>query len=514
VDPAPPSLAPGQRFDRYELLAPLGRGGMGVVWLARLGGARDFEKLVALKTLTPELAADPVWQTSLLDEARICARIDDVNVVHILDLGEQRGVLFVAMDWVDGDSLHQIDRLIVGRGLKWPPGVALRIVADACSGLHAAHELRDVATGTPFGVVHRDISPQNILVSTAGVTKIIDFGIAKAQGRSSVSTSSGSIKGKLRFMAPEQPLGTEVDRRADIWSLGAVLRVLLTGEAPYDASSDVGILAKLVGKEAPRALPSSMPAALKGIFERALAPTQSDRFATAAEMQSAIEAAMRQLGAVTTVKDVADFVAKNAGELAVRRKAQVSAALQAVRERTSSLAPTPWTGPELDSLLAGMGETAVETVAAPVETPPPTSGGTPSAHALPKPVTAVSAETRSAPRRRLAAIALVAGVVLGGAAGTFLLARWRTEPAPTSTASPAAVSPNASIVVVAPSSTTSTPGSAAATPPIVTAAVTSAASASVPMASAPASTRRTAPQRPPVGRPTAAPTTPQSQFGF
>jgi eukaryotic-like serine/threonine-protein kinase len=504
VQSAPTSLAPGQRFDRYELLAPLGRGGMGVVWLARLGGARDFEKLVALKTLTPELAADPVWQSSLLDEARICARIDDANVVNILDLGEQGGVLFVAMDWVDGDSLHQIDRALVARGLKWPPGVALRIVADACSGLHAAHELRDVATGTPFGVIHRDISPQNILVSTAGITKIIDFGIAKAQGRSSVSTSSGSIKGKLRFMAPEQPLGIQIDRRADVWSLGAVLRVLLTGEAPYDAASDVGILAKLVAKEAPRALPAGMPAALRGILDRALAPDAADRFATAAEMQSAIEAAMRPLGAATTVKDVAEFVSKNAGELAVRRKAQVSAALQAARERTTSLAPTPWTGPELDSLLAGMGETAVETVAEPV-VPPASAGATPSAHALPKPVVAERAEAQGTPRRRLAVIALVAGLVVG-VAGSLWIVRWRGEqPARTSAAPPAVVVPSAPVVAVAPASSPGASASAAspAIPP---------PSASVQAASAPASTRRPTAPRPPVPKPTTGPTTPQ--FGF
>src|SRR5258708_1447784 len=168
-------LRAGYRLDRYELLCPIATGGMATVWLARLRGKRGFEKLFAVKTIRTELVEDPRFQEMFLDEARIASGIQHPNVAQILDLGEQRDVLFIVMEWVDGDSLAKIRRLVTKIGGRVPVGLALRILADACAGLHAAHELRD-DHGEPLGIVHRDVSPQNILVSAGGAVKVIDFG--------------------------------------------------------------------------------------------------------------------------------------------------------------------------------------------------------------------------------------------------------------------------------------------------------------------------------------------------
>src|SRR5579884_1508717 len=210
-------LRAGYRLDRYELLCPIASGGMATVWLARMRGKRGFEKLFAIKTIRTELVEDPRFQEMFLDEARISSGIQHPNVAQILDLGEQDDVLFIVMEWVDGDSVAKVRKLVAKRGGKVPTGVALRLLADACAGLHAAHEHRD-AGGEPLGIVHRDVSPQNVLVSTAGAVKVIDFGIAKAQNRKQGETRTGVVKGKVQYMAPEQVnKGRTVDRRADVW---------------------------------------------------------------------------------------------------------------------------------------------------------------------------------------------------------------------------------------------------------------------------------------------------------
>src|ERR1017187_9688696 len=162
MDPVEPLLRPGDRLDRYELLCPIASGGMATVWLARLRGKRGFEKLFAVKTIRTELVDDARFQEMFLDEARIASGIQHPNVAQILDLGEQDDVLFIVMEWVDGDSLAKIRKLLAKRDAKLPIGIVLRVIADACGGLHAAHELRD-DRGEPLEIVHRDVSPHNIL---------------------------------------------------------------------------------------------------------------------------------------------------------------------------------------------------------------------------------------------------------------------------------------------------------------------------------------------------------------
>src|SRR5579883_2045042 len=242
-------LKAGYRLDRYELLCPIASGGMATVWLARLRGKRGFEKLYAIKTIRTELVDDATFQEMFLDEARIASRIQHPNVAQILDLGEQEDVLFIVMEWVDGDSLAKIRKVLSKRKATLPIGVTLRVLADACAGLHAAHELRD-ENGDPLDLVHRDVSPQNILVSTVGAAKVIDFGIAKAHGRKQGETRTGVVKGKIQYLAPEQvKKGAKVDRRTDVWALGVCLQELVVGKPPYGDDDDVEVIRKLMTDE-------------------------------------------------------------------------------------------------------------------------------------------------------------------------------------------------------------------------------------------------------------------------
>ncbi|HEY8039071.1 MAG TPA: serine/threonine-protein kinase [Polyangiaceae bacterium] len=325
-------LTPGYRLDRYELLGPLAEGGMASVWIARQRGKHGFEKLVALKTILPQYASDLRFQQMFLDEARIASRIEHFNVARIIDLGEEHDVLYLAMEYVDGDALSKLRRASEKKGQKIPPGIVLRVLADACSGLHEAHELRD-ADGKTLGVVHRDISPHNILVSTKGVTKLIDFGIAKARDRIAGETNAGVLKGKIQYMAPEQALGRPVDRRADIWAVGASLYHLLSGRPPYDAENTLGTLHLLTSGRPPLPLPANVHPAIAAIARKALTTPPDRRFATAAEMRDAIENAMIDARVATTTAEVAAYATEYLAERTAKRRQTIDIAIAAAAER-------------------------------------------------------------------------------------------------------------------------------------------------------------------------------------
>ncbi|HEV3191920.1 MAG TPA: serine/threonine-protein kinase [Polyangiaceae bacterium] len=330
-------LVPGYRLDRYELLCPIGTGGMASVWIARLLGKHGFEKLVAIKTILPRYARDPRFQQMFLDEARIASRIDHPNVAQILDLGDHQGVLFLAMEWVDGEALYKLARAVHETGVTFPPGVALRIVAEVCAGLHAAHELRD-RDGSPLGIVHRDVSPHNILIGDQGVAKIIDFGIAKARDRVAGDTETGSFKGKVKYMAPEQALSPRsTDRRADLWAVGAVLYFLISGRTPYGSDNDIATLARLASGKPPLPLPAQIPAAVRVVVQRALAWNANDRYSTADELRKATEDAMRELHVMTTSADVAAFFSNHLADRTDARKKAIARALRSAEERSHVL---------------------------------------------------------------------------------------------------------------------------------------------------------------------------------
>jgi serine/threonine-protein kinase len=332
VPPSVSPLTPGFKLDRYELLCPMAEGGMASVWIARQTGKHGFRRLVAVKTILPKYASEMRFQRMFIDEARIASRIEHANVAQILDVGEQHDVTYLVMEYVDGDALSKIHRELERKDMRVPPGVILRVLADVCGGLHAAHELRDDG-GLLMGVVHRDVSPQNVLVSGAGVAKLIDFGIAKARDRLSGDTNADQLKGKVRYMAPEQALGRTMDRRADLWAAGALLYHLLCGKPPYEGENDMQTLFLLSSGRPPSPLPTSVHPAIAALVKRALAHAPEKRFATALELGQAIEGAMVEANVVTTTAAVAAFLAEHASERAQKRKDAIALGLKAAEER-------------------------------------------------------------------------------------------------------------------------------------------------------------------------------------
>jgi serine/threonine protein kinase len=328
---APVQFIPGYRLDRYELLCPIAQGGMAAVWLARLQGKHGFEKLLAVKTILPSYAEDPRFRRMFLDEATIASRIEHPNVAQILDLGEHEGCLYLVMDWVDGESIAKLERAAHKASAIFPPAIVLRIMAEACAGLEAAHDLCD-AQGHSLNVVHCDVSPQNILVTPKGVVKVIDFGIAKARDRTNETTNPGSFKGKIHYMAPEQALGKPLDRRADVWAAGAVLYRLLTQRPVYDAENHLATLHRLTSSEPPPALPRHFPRMLANVIAQALAHDPTERYASCAAFKAALETVMATEGLTATTADVGRFVSTHLGERLDARRKAIAAALQVANE--------------------------------------------------------------------------------------------------------------------------------------------------------------------------------------
>lgn len=279
-------VVPGSHVGRYRLLAPLASGGMAQVWAAKPEGS-GFARTVALKLIRQEYTADEEYARMFVDEATVAASIRHPNVCETYELGRQDGVLFMAIEWVAGDSLAGI--LHRDQGLEpIPMPFAARIVADACAGLHAAHEAVG-PDGALLGVVHRDVSPPNILLSLQGQVKVSDFGIAKARFQLHSRTRTGEIKGKFAYIAPEQIGGRNIDRRVDLFALGCVLYVATVGLRPF--GSGPRAMSKILAGEykRPSSLIDGYPAELENVIARCLQKSPADRYATAEEMRMDLE---------------------------------------------------------------------------------------------------------------------------------------------------------------------------------------------------------------------------------
>jgi tRNA A-37 threonylcarbamoyl transferase component Bud32 len=306
---------------------------MASVWVARLQGKHGFEKTVAIKTILPQYAGDARFRNMFLDEARILSQIQHVNVAQILDMGEERGLLYLVMEFVDGDPVSKLLRQVSVRGLEVPAGVLLRVCADTCAGLHAAHELRDKPTGRPLGLVHRDVSPQNVLVTEDGAAKLIDFGIAKSAGRIAQDTNAGGVKGKILFMAPEQAAGRALDRRADVWSIGAMLYAAYARRTPFEGASELETLHALGRGDDPAPLADSVPRPLRDVVARATRFSPDARYATALALGRALEETMAKMGLAASPTDVAMFMATHMREGAEGRRRTIEFALKAAAQR-------------------------------------------------------------------------------------------------------------------------------------------------------------------------------------
>jgi len=299
---------------RYRILAQLGRGGMAEVYLAIARGAKGVNKLVVLKVLRSHLAEDPEFVSMFVDEARIAARLNHRNIVQTYEVAEESGRHFIMMEYLEGRSLSQIESTL--KPEKLPLDLSLRIFADALAGLHHAHELRDLE-GHPNGLVHRDVSPQNVFITYDGQVKIVDFGIAKA-ANSDNHTKEGVIKGKIRYMAPEQVIGVHLDRRADVFAVGVMLWHALTGKRLWDGvTDDITIMHRLVTNTPPLPTAGSIAdvsAELDAICSKAMAHSRDDRFATAAEFQEAIEEYLAKHPPVSASRAVGHFMEARFGD--------------------------------------------------------------------------------------------------------------------------------------------------------------------------------------------------------
>jgi serine/threonine-protein kinase len=413
-------LAPGYRLDRYELLGPLAEGGMASVWIARQRGKHGFEKLVALKTILPQYASDLRFQQMFLDEARIASRIEHFNVARILDLGEEHDVLYLAMEYVDGDSLSKLRRAWLKKNLPIPTNIVLRILADTCSGLHEAHEMRG-EDGKPLEIVHRDVSPHNILVSVKGVAKVIDFGIAKARDRLAGETNAGVLKGKIQYMAPEQALGKKVDRRADLWAIGATMYHLFTGKPAYDADNTLGTLHLLTSGRPPLPLPPTVHPAVAAVVRKALTTPADKRYRDAAEMRDAIEAAMIDAQLPATPADVAAFMNEHLSERTVKRRHVIDIALAAAAERERVEDLLKPTVDRTDSGVISAPASSMRTLAAGPEALRAEASQAPSSTSNPVDVPFALEAAGLRPRRTLILVSAAVGAVAAGAIAFVLL---------------------------------------------------------------------------------------------
>jgi hypothetical protein len=273
------ALQPGDRFGRYELVSWLGRGGMAETWRARLVGDAGVTKPVLIKKVLPEFSDDEAFISMFISEARISATLSHGNVAQVFDFGRVDGDYFLAMEYVDGQPLHRILKRAARSGLPaLPVPLATFIALEMCRGLHYAHTRAD-EKGAPLGIVHRDISPDNVLVGYEGEVKIVDFGIAKARSLRTFDTEPGVVKGKYLFFSPEQARGKQVDARTDVWATGLVLYELLCGQRPVTGPPQTVMMRMASGDfPSPKELRKDLPAELDEIVMRALSVDLAGRF--------------------------------------------------------------------------------------------------------------------------------------------------------------------------------------------------------------------------------------------
>lgn len=400
----PPEVRAGLVLGRYELLVPIAAGGMAQVWAARMKGARQFQKIVAVKTMLPKLSEDAQFEQMFLDEASLASQVKHPNAVEILDLGDQDGILFLVMEWIEGVPLNHLMKAAKGRG-GIPTAIAARIAMQACAGLHAAHELKN-DKGENIGLVHRDVSPQNLLVTFDGVTKVVDFGVAKATALGGGATQAGQVKGKVSYMAPEQVNGEGLDRRADVFALGIVLYALTTGKHPFRRESEAATMYNICSPD-PVVPPSSVvdgyAPELEPIIQKALAKNRDDRYPSC-------DAFFRALGQlpmhlrVGSDADVGRFVQELLGERRAEQKRRLDEALVRADANPSG----SWSG-------SGSGTTRVQMT---------TSGtGTQELSGL-----ASGMHRQTLKNRILGAAGLIALALSGGALAVMVLDRGDEQP--------------------------------------------------------------------------------------
>jgi serine/threonine-protein kinase len=449
-----PQAAPraGGVEDRYRSLFVIGRGGMGSVEVALECKGKGFDRVVALKTLLPEGARDPRHKEMFLREARLAALLQHANVVHAFAFGELFGELFLAMEYVEGEPLSRVlaTRMSSDSSVGLDPAIVAFVLAEACDGLHAAHELRDVG-GHPLHVVHRDVSPQNIMVAYAGHVKILDFGVAKFE-TGGHETRTGEVKGKMAYMSPEQALGEKLDRRSDLFSVGAVLFECVTGQRMWGSGTDLEVMRKLALEHPPRlnAVLPSAPGPLVDLHARLVARDPQARPPTARDVAAELRAFARARGAPDRAS-VRTLMRRLFAAEEAKRRAQLTQALERVAPNSAQRLSQ-----RLDSRPSADRTTSTE---------PVVMGATPSGM-LPR-----LDDGRDDPRRsRLglaialaAAVVVGAGVTAGAMRGSTRPAQPAQEGATPSSAAPAAQALTGPAPAPSPSTSTTPPATPATT---------------------------------------------------
>jgi serine/threonine protein kinase len=320
------SPATQREFGRYQLLSTLARGGMAELLLARLVGVGGFAKVVAIKRMLPHLSEDPGFVDMFLNEGRIAARMSHPNVCQVYELGEVDGQLYLAMEYLEGLSWEDLTPLFP-RGHGFELRITAGVLGQACDGLHYAHSLTD-ADGQPTPIVHRDVSPQNLFVTTEGICKVLDFGVSKVLTEGP-RTRTGMIKGKLPYMAPEQIRGEAVDPRADVFSAGVVLWEALTGERLFVRDSDYQIWKAVTEEEIPlvTAKVRGLPPAIDGVVMRALARDPERRYPTIRALAQDLRQVANALGGPLDPPEIAEAIRSMAAVALAERAKKVNAAL-------------------------------------------------------------------------------------------------------------------------------------------------------------------------------------------
>jgi len=451
-----PAVSSGpDRFGQYEILERIASGGMAELYRARRRGVEGFEKIVAIKKILPHLADNEGFITMFADEAKLAAQLNHPNIVHIYDLGKiEGGGYFIAMEHVEGRDLRAILDSARDLSMPLPVPLAIYVASKVASALDYAHRRRD-GEGRDLHIVHRDVSPQNILISYEGDIKLCDFGIAKAASKVS-QTESGALKGKIQYMSPEQAWGKPIDRRSDLFSLGAVLYELLTEQKLFRGDSDLTVLEKVRAASAspPSAVNTEVPKPLDAITLKALAKEPEDRYANASDLLRDLEQVLYSYTPAPGSADLAIFLHRLQAEEAAVAEAKAREAARAVPEAEVDQKPK-----RAKAAPVARRTGTITAVPAPTAAPPSGSGAPPAAPAGPKPTTSPDVFGSFAPRaddaERKGRTALLAGiaaaVLLLGAAGYWMITRKPSAPAapavaptaPPPTAVPVAVMPTA-----------------------------------------------------------------------
>lgn len=298
----------GDRFGQYVLQEKIATGGMAEVWKAQMRGVEGFQKTVAIKKILPHLSDNEDFVTMFIDEAKLAAQLSHNNIIHIYDLGKIGSSYYIAMEYIDGDDLKTILQRATDVGQPMPVEIAVFVASKIAAALDYAHRKRDF-NEEQMELVHRDVSPQNVLISHEGDIKLCDFGIAKAASKAS-HTQAGALKGKLQYMSPEQAWGKAIDRRSDIFALGAVLHEMLTGRKLFSGESEISVLEQVrqAKFENPSELNDEVPTQVDAIVARALAKEPESRYQTAGEMARDLDAVLYTFRPTPTSADLAIYM--------------------------------------------------------------------------------------------------------------------------------------------------------------------------------------------------------------